>query len=68
MLQFLKVATEQPEAMFSLSAKVKEQFTEKTARLSDADLHRHEKVVAFKDSIKNTLNQGEPCRQKREEK
>ncbi|XP_039972781.1 E3 SUMO-protein ligase NSE2 [Xiphias gladius] len=52
-----EVATEQPEAMFSLSAKVKEQFTERTARLSDADLHRHEKVVAFKDSIKNTLNQ-----------
>lgn len=52
-----EVATQQPEAMFSLSAKVKELFTERTARLSDADLHSHQKVVAFKDSIKNTLNQ-----------
>ncbi|XP_022609241.1 E3 SUMO-protein ligase NSE2 [Seriola dumerili] len=52
-----EVTTQQPEAMFSLSAKVKEQFTERTARLSDADLHRHQKVVAFKDSIKNSLNQ-----------
>lgn len=49
--------TQQPEAMFSLSAKVKERFTERVARLSDADLQTHQKVVAFKDSIKNTLNQ-----------
>ncbi|GAA6229086.1 E3 SUMO-protein ligase NSE2 [Lates japonicus] len=52
-----EVATQQPEAMFSLSDKVKEQFTERIAGLSDADLHRHQKVVAFKDSIKNSLNQ-----------
>ncbi|XP_018540291.1 E3 SUMO-protein ligase NSE2 [Lates calcarifer] len=52
-----EVATQQPEAMFSLSAKVKEQFTERIAGLSDADLHHHQKVVAFKDSIKNSLNQ-----------
>ncbi|XP_019946982.1 E3 SUMO-protein ligase NSE2 [Paralichthys olivaceus] len=51
-----EVATQQPEAMFNLSAKVKEQFTERMARLSDADLHRHQKVVAFKESIKNSLN------------
>nr|XP_046255058.1 E3 SUMO-protein ligase NSE2 [Scatophagus argus] len=53
-----EVTTQQPEAMFSLSAKVKEQFTERIARLSDADLQNHQKVVAFKDSIKNSLNQG----------
>uniref|UniRef100_A0A3Q0SSK8 E3 SUMO-protein ligase NSE2 n=1 Tax=Amphilophus citrinellus TaxID=61819 RepID=A0A3Q0SSK8_AMPCI len=47
----------QPEAMFSLSAKVKEQFTERIARLSDADLHGHQKVVAFKESIKNSSKQ-----------
>ncbi|XP_071325007.1 E3 SUMO-protein ligase NSE2 [Trachinotus anak] len=52
-----EATTQQPEAMFSLSAKVKEQFTERTAALADADLHRHQKVVAFKDSIKNSFNQ-----------
>ncbi|CAK6954358.1 E3 SUMO-protein ligase NSE2 [Scomber scombrus] len=52
-----EVATQQPEAMFSLSDNVKEQFTERIARLSDTDLQKHQKVVAFKDSIKNSLNQ-----------
>ncbi|XP_070768324.1 E3 SUMO-protein ligase NSE2 [Enoplosus armatus] len=52
-----EVTTQQPEAMFSLSAKVKEQFTERIARLSEAELHNHQKVVAFKDSIQNSLNQ-----------
>lgn len=44
--------------MFSLSAKVKERFTEAISRLSDAELQNHQKVVAFKDSIKNSLNPG----------
>lgn len=52
-----EVTTQQPEAMFSLSAKVKEQFTARIARLSEADLQNHQKVVAFKDSIKSSLNQ-----------
>ncbi|XP_038567895.1 E3 SUMO-protein ligase NSE2 [Micropterus salmoides] len=52
-----EVTAQQPEAMFSLSAKVKEQFTERTARISDRDLQSHPKVAAFKDSIKNSLNQ-----------
>lgn len=52
-----EVTSQQPEAMFSLSAKVKEQFAERIARLSDADLQTHQKVVAFKDSIKSSLNQ-----------
>ncbi|XP_053287939.1 E3 SUMO-protein ligase NSE2 [Pleuronectes platessa] len=51
-----EAATQQSEAMFNLSAKVKEKFTERTAKLSDADLHRHQKVVAFKESIKNSVN------------
>lgn len=52
-----QVSSQQPEAMFSLSAKVKEQFTARIARLSDAELQNHQKVVAFKDSIKNSANQ-----------
>lgn len=52
-----EVSAQGPEEMFSLSAKVKEQFTERIARLSDADLQNHQKVVAFKDSIKNTDSQ-----------
>lgn len=47
--------------MFNLSAKVKEQFTESIARLSSANLQKHHKVLAFKDSIKNALNQGNAC-------
>ncbi|XP_060907040.1 E3 SUMO-protein ligase NSE2 [Labrus mixtus] len=54
-----EVSTQQPEAMFSLSAKVKEQFTGRIARLSDAELHNHQKVVAFKDSLKNSGNQAD---------
>ncbi|KAM9353971.1 E3 SUMO-protein ligase NSE2 [Symphorus nematophorus] len=53
-----EVTSQQPEAMFSLSAKVKEQFTERIARLSDAELQNHPKVVAFKDSIRNSVSQG----------
>lgn len=52
-----EVSAQQPEAMFSLSDRVKEQFTERIAGLSDADLQNHQKVVAFRDSIKNTLEQ-----------
>ncbi|XP_075868702.1 E3 SUMO-protein ligase NSE2 [Nelusetta ayraudi] len=53
-----EVTSQQPEAMFSLSAKVKEQFEQRTARLSDADLQSHSKVVAFRESIKNSSNEG----------
>ncbi|XP_017265293.1 E3 SUMO-protein ligase NSE2 [Kryptolebias marmoratus] len=55
--QVIQVTPQQPEAMFSLSARVKEQFSERIAQLSDAELHNHTKVVAFKDSIKNSLQQ-----------
>lgn len=57
---FVQVAHQQPEAMFSLSARVKEQFTQRVAQLSDAELHNHPKMAAFKDSIKNSLQQGKP--------
>lgn len=57
-----------PEAMLGLPAKVKEEFTERLARLSDSELQNHQKVVAFKDSIKNSLNQGKAWRGKRKGK
>lgn len=57
-LQSLQVSAQQPDSMFRLSKRVKEQFTERIARLSDADLHNHQKVVAFKDSISNSMSAG----------
>uniref|UniRef100_A0A3B5MBX6 E3 SUMO-protein ligase NSE2 n=1 Tax=Xiphophorus couchianus TaxID=32473 RepID=A0A3B5MBX6_9TELE len=50
-----EVTPQHPEAMFSLSAKVKEQFAERITQLSNADLNNHQKVAAFKESIKNSL-------------
>ncbi|XP_071781590.1 E3 SUMO-protein ligase NSE2 [Centroberyx gerrardi] len=55
-----EVGAQPPEAMFSLTARVKEQFTEKIARLSDGELQRHQKVLAFKESIRNSLSQANP--------
>ncbi|CAN9513914.1 unnamed protein product [Ophioblennius macclurei] len=52
-----EVNTQQPEAMFCLSDKVKEQFAHRIAQLSDAELHNHQKVMAFKESIKNSSKQ-----------
>ncbi|XP_029928143.1 E3 SUMO-protein ligase NSE2 [Myripristis murdjan] len=55
-----EVNQQPPEAMFSLAARVKERFTERIARLSDSDLQNHPKVLAFKDSIRDSLNQANP--------
>lgn len=44
--------------MVNLSTKVREQFTERIARLSEAALQNHPKVVAFKDGIQNSSSQG----------
>ncbi|KAM7420370.1 hypothetical protein PAMA_014878 [Pampus argenteus] len=52
-----EITTQQPESMFNLSAKVKERFTERIAKLSESDVQSHQKVLGFKDSIKNSLNQ-----------
>ncbi|KAM4567348.1 E3 SUMO-protein ligase NSE2 [Fundulus diaphanus] len=52
-----EVTPQQPDAIFGLSARVKEQLAERIAQLSDADLHNHQKVAAFKESIKNSLPQ-----------
>lgn len=49
--------SQNPEAMFSLSDTVKKLYEEKIARLSDAELHKHQKVMAFKDSIRNCQGQ-----------
>lgn len=52
-----EVTSQQPEAMFSLSAIVKERFAERIAQLSSEELNHHQKVAAFKESIKNSLPQ-----------
>ncbi|CAL8248672.1 unnamed protein product [Lota lota] len=46
-----------PEALFSLSVNVKEQFEQKKASFSDAELHNHQKVVAFKEGVGSALHQ-----------
>lgn len=57
MRHFVQVNAQQPEALFSLSDKVKEQFSERIARLSEDEIHRHQKVVAFMESINNSSKQ-----------
>lgn len=44
--------------MINLSTKVREQFTTRIARLSDAALQNHPKVVAFKDGIQSSSSKG----------
>ncbi|CAL8356447.1 unnamed protein product [Arctogadus glacialis] len=44
-----------PEALFSLSDRVKEQFEAKMASLSKAELHNHQKVIAFKEGVGSAL-------------
>lgn len=46
-----------PEAMFTLSETVKKCYEEKIAGLSDAELRKHQKVIAFKESIRNCQTQ-----------
>uniref|UniRef100_A0A1A7Y4P9 E3 SUMO-protein ligase NSE2 n=1 Tax=Iconisemion striatum TaxID=60296 RepID=A0A1A7Y4P9_9TELE len=55
--QVTEAGAQQPDAMFDLSAKVKQQFSDRIAQLSDAELQKHPKVIAFKESIKSTVNQ-----------
>ncbi|XP_043116660.1 E3 SUMO-protein ligase NSE2 [Puntigrus tetrazona] len=42
-----------PEAMVHLRNSVRERFTELMAEVTDADLQRHSKVIAFRESVKN---------------
>uniref|UniRef100_A0A3B4BCI9 E3 SUMO-protein ligase NSE2 n=1 Tax=Periophthalmus magnuspinnatus TaxID=409849 RepID=A0A3B4BCI9_9GOBI len=53
----VRVTSQEPENMFSLSEDVKRQFEIKLSQLSDAELHNHQKVIAFKYSIKNCQDQ-----------
>nr|XP_015804660.2 E3 SUMO-protein ligase NSE2 [Nothobranchius furzeri] len=55
--QVTEAGAQQPDAMFDLSAKVKQQLSERIAQLSDADLHKHPKVIAFKESIESSVSQ-----------
>lgn len=49
-----------PEALFTLSAQVKEKYTEVMSRVNDAELHNHPKVVSFKDGVHNSIEQANP--------
>ncbi|KAG7335665.1 hypothetical protein KOW79_000358 [Hemibagrus wyckioides] len=51
------VRDEPPDAMFKLKDSVKERFTDLMAAVSDAEIEQHCKVVAFRDSIKKSLQQ-----------
>ncbi|KAK1794688.1 hypothetical protein P4O66_001401 [Electrophorus voltai] len=50
-----QVRHEPPQAMFTLKDSVKNRFKELMAEVSDADVRRHSKVVAFKESIRKSL-------------
>ncbi|XP_051920823.1 E3 SUMO-protein ligase NSE2 [Hippocampus zosterae] len=52
-----EVTAQQQEALFTISSRVKENFTEKIAQLSDADLQTHQKIVAFIESINRSHKQ-----------
>ncbi|XP_016387518.1 E3 SUMO-protein ligase NSE2-like isoform X3 [Sinocyclocheilus rhinocerous] len=63
-----QVRREPPEAMFHLRNSVKERFTELTAGVTDADLQRHSKVVAFRDSVrKYAMQAGQTAAENEEE-
>ncbi|XP_026083138.1 E3 SUMO-protein ligase NSE2-like [Carassius auratus] len=63
-----QVRREPPDAMFHLRNAVKERFTELTAGVTDADLQRHSKVVAFRDSVrKYAMQAGQTAAENEEE-
>ncbi|KAA0703284.1 E3 SUMO-protein ligase NSE2 [Triplophysa tibetana] len=47
-----QVRHQPPDAMFNLRASVKDRFSQVMGGVSDADLQRHTKVIAFKESIR----------------
>lgn len=49
-----EVTSQHPETMVNLSTKVREQFTERIARLSADALQNHPKVAAFKDGVQTS--------------
>ncbi|XP_077383639.1 E3 SUMO-protein ligase NSE2 [Festucalex cinctus] len=52
-----EVTAQQQEALVTISSRVKENFAERIAQLSDTDLQTHQKVIAFKENIKSSHNQ-----------
>ncbi|XP_048008956.1 E3 SUMO-protein ligase NSE2 isoform X2 [Megalobrama amblycephala] len=62
-----QVRNEPPEAMVHLRNSVKDRFSELMAGVSDADLQRHSKVVAFKDSVRKYAMQGQTDAENEEE-
>lgn len=55
--QVTSEVSQKPETMFSMSDTVKKLYEEKIAKLSDAELQKHQKVIVFKDSIRNCQSQ-----------
>ncbi|XP_061675605.1 E3 SUMO-protein ligase NSE2 isoform X2 [Syngnathoides biaculeatus] len=53
----VEVTEHQQEALFSISSRVKKNFTEKIAQLSDTDVQTHQKIDAFRERIKSSCNQ-----------
>ncbi|KAJ3597790.1 hypothetical protein NHX12_001307 [Muraenolepis orangiensis] len=62
-----EVGQQPPEAQFSLSERVKQQFEERKASLSEAELLKHPKVVAFQESVHIPLPQDEAAESLQEE-
>ncbi|KAF5899996.1 E3 SUMO-protein ligase NSE2, partial [Clarias magur] len=52
-----RVRHEPPDAMFNLKDSVKERFTELKAAVPHAEIERHCKVIAYRDSIRKSLQQ-----------
>ncbi|XP_034031255.1 E3 SUMO-protein ligase NSE2 [Thalassophryne amazonica] len=52
-----QIDRQQPEELFTLSTKVKKEFTDRIARLSDADLQNHRKVLSFRENVMNSDKQ-----------
>ncbi|XP_059423864.1 E3 SUMO-protein ligase NSE2-like [Carassius carassius] len=63
-----QVRHEPPEAMVHLRNSVKERFNELMAGVTDADLQRHSKVVAFRDNVrKYAMQAGQSAAENEEE-
>lgn len=54
----MQVRHQPPDAMFNLRASVEDRFSQLMDGASDADLQRHSKVIAFKESIRKYAMQG----------
>ncbi|XP_056308494.1 E3 SUMO-protein ligase NSE2-like [Danio aesculapii] len=62
-----QVRHEPPEAMVNLRSSVKDRFTDLIAGVSDSDLRRHSKVVAFKETVRKYAMQAQNPAENEEE-